>query len=529
MAEGDIFKKTTGPLGSSGSVFNADMGKPVSVKDNKNANTSSGFSAGLKNPNSIALTTSIPTNIDEVTLSSKYYPASQPFLVQFLIQFPASVGGSLENSVAKYVDSADNILEVRPNNLISFSCDEKPQGLGTFSLTLFDPKWNEIETKLRKSKGKLRIRWGYADQGDMVGLANRNTTATPWIEAYVFNYSLKFGLQGTTISLTGSLIGYSLTFTKKYEGYGANGELISDIVTKIAKDSGFQPIVEKTSAIATMSSLTDTNMLPKFFIKKGQTDLSFIMNELRPYAKSAISNEGDYQFFIKRPMKVGELPQLHFHTMHYNYANENSANSLTKIVIPTFTLFKDPNSPVIDYSPLWGATIANLIGANDNFSVIIDGASKDAIPYTPSIKTVAQPYDNKSGVTFLNAEEVDSNAKSQPDNKIISFETEVIPDLNHDEQVALLHTRMAKASRQILQANLTVQGIVAFQLMDLISVVVYIPQSTSKAHWTSGYFRINNIKHYIEAGSYKTVFHLVTDGRYAEGLEIMPVVNSTNG
>ena len=149
----NIFQQTHGPLGGIGSVYNADMGKPVTVKDNKNKNTTSGLGLGLGKEAlpTPALTVYKQVTTDEVTLSSKYYPSSQPFLTQFLIQFPKKVEKTSSESfkfVAEYADNADDILEIRPNNLINFSANEKPQGIGTFSITLFDPQWNKIESKI---------------------------------------------------------------------------------------------------------------------------------------------------------------------------------------------------------------------------------------------------------------------------------------------------------------------------------------------------------------------------------------------
>lgn len=522
MAE-NIFKQTHGPLGSIGSVYNADMGKPVTVKDNKNKNTSSGLGLGLEKESlpTPTLTLLKQMTTDEVTLSSKYYPASQPFLVQFLIQFPKKVAKTSSEAfkfVADYADNADDILEVRPNNLINFSANEKPQGIGTFSMTLFDPQWNKIESKIVKNKGLIRIRWGYADQGSMLGNTTENTTATPWIDCFITSYSLKFGLQGTTISIAGIMVGYKMVFTKEYKAFGEGGQLISDIVIDIAKNSGLKPVVEPTLPILVMSDLKETQKAPKIFIKKGETNLSLIMNELQPYATSAISKEGDYQFYIKRPMKKGELPELHFHTIHY-FPPENN--------IPTFTLFKTPNSPVIDYSPIWEATIANIIGANDTFSVIIDASSKNINPYTPSIKTVPQPYDNSiAGTTFLKIDEVYDGKQEDLNTKIISFETVNYPDLHPEEQQALMHTKISKSAKHVIRASLTIQGITNFSLTDLIGIAVYIPGNASKAHWTSGFFRILGIVHSISAGSYTTKLDLCTAGNYMDGVEILPRTDS---
>lgn len=525
MAEGDVFKKDESAfLGGIGSVNTTDLGKPVAKKSNifdasGSATTeSTGQAKALFSPLTLAPQL---VNIDEVTLTSKYYPATQPFLVQFHIQFPQSVDA---NGIPNYsLDSMPikDILEVRPNNLISFSANEKLYGLGTFTLTLFDPKWNEVETRIIKSKGRIRIRWGYADQGSMLGAINNiNTTATPWIDAMIFNYSIKFGLEGTTIHMTGSLVGYELTFTKKYEAFGEKGQTISDIVEEIAEKSGFTPVVEPTKPVEVKDSFDETNLVNKLFIRKGQTTLDFL-GDLVEYARSKITDAGAYMFYIKRPMKVGDLPELHFHTAYYKGLS-NEANDLSKISVPTFTLHKTANTPVIDYSPLWQGTIANLSGASDNFSVIIDGTSKDINPYTPSIKTVAQPYDNKSGTIYMQAKE-DATCT------VNVLNTQQVSDLNHDEQMSILHNKLSNAAIHIMRAKLTIQGTTAFQLVDKIAVTVYIPQATAKLHWTSGYFRIKSIVHSIEAGSYKTTFELFTDGRSLKDLDFMPVANNSNG
>lgn len=455
-------------------------------------------------------------SIDEITLTSKYYPATQPYLTQFLIQFPKSVSESNIADYAAAASGAEGLLSITPNNLLSVSIQEKVNGIGTFALTIFDPSWEKIENQMIKSKGKFRLRWGYSDQGSLLGDAN--TTATPWTDAWIVNYSLKFGMEGTTISMTGLLLGYSLNFTKTYNAFGVNGERISDIVKDIASKTGYTPVVEPTAPILTTNSLEETEKVQRIFIQKGETILAFLMN-LAEYAKSESSNLGGYKFFIKRPIKAGSKAELHFHTPYYDPTTSPSNKETKKIAsVPTFTLHKSPNSPIIDYSPLWDATGANLRGTGKQFSVIIDGTRKSIDPLSTTIKDVPQGFDNQPGCSIF--QPYDFNKET---NKIVAFSIGTLPDLNPEEQEARLYSRLSTAAIRALRAKLVVQGTTAFQLLDKIAVIVYVPGQGAKIHWTSGFFRIIDIVHSIEAGSYKTTFTLVTDGRSFVGAEFVPV------
>jgi hypothetical protein len=325
-------------------------------------------------------------------------------------------------------------------------------------------------------------------------------------------------MEGVTLFLTGLTTGYTLNMVQVFSVFADNSS-ISDIVKKIASTAGFtspRPVIEPTKKIYTREQLEKSEQGQKIFRQEGQTSLTFIVDCLRDFAISEQDGKaGDYKFFIKST-KNG--PELHFHTAYY----DSSTSS-----VPAFTLHKSRNSPVINFEPLWDMAIIQLRGAGDSFSAIIDANTKATIPYSTDTDAVPQKYDNKAGIIKFKPANFNVEKK-----EVKTFRREILPQLYTDEQVALLNTKLSRRRQGALQAMLKVQGTTAFNLLDKIAVIIYVPQQDislkRNIHWVSGYYRIVGIKHEISAGSYTTTFTLFTDGRSNELLEMGAVSPATN-
>lgn len=458
------------------------------------------------------------TDTKEVLLNSGYYPADQPFLPQVLIQFPKKVTASATGRNIPTFDGLNDLLEFRPNNLVAFSLEDIQGGVGSFTLTLFDSSWHKIEDKILSSKGFIRVRYGYADNASLSVssfLSKQGNIISPWYDCLITNYSIKFGLEGVTIFMTGICTGYKLNMVKVFNAF-SQGQKISDIVKMIAKDFGItKTVIEETEGVRTREGLETTEEGQKIFRQQGQTAMSFIINSLIPFARSASDRtSGNYKFFIK---STEDGPELHFHTPYYDPSTSSS-----KQIVPAFTLHKSPNTPVLSFNPLWDMSTVQLNGVGHSFSAIIDANTKATIPYTNNLLSVPQKFDNKSGVIVFKPSDFNPEQK-----EVKTFSRNMVPYRFPDEQKAIIDTNLSSRYMGAIQAILKIQGTASFGLFDKIAVIVYVPQQNMQinrnVHWISGYYRIDGIKHDINAGNYITTLSLITDGRSNEMLTYVPV------
>src|ERR1035438_5793987 len=169
-------------VGSAGSLLPVDSSVVTATPtQNTPGKVSGGLSADVSEFND---------SVEEVTLASSYYPATQPFLARLLLQFPSSLDeASITTTTAEDVPPnetagpglgvgtgtisiltttqsltpsfnnttpEDDYLEIRPNNFLGLEYNRMTWGIGTFTITLFDPQWDKIEKRLVQNKGFFR-------------------------------------------------------------------------------------------------------------------------------------------------------------------------------------------------------------------------------------------------------------------------------------------------------------------------------------------------------------------------------------
>lgn len=479
-------------------------------------------------------------DVEDVALDDPtYYPVNQPYVPRVLIKFP-TVTETPEKTVSS-LDLTDNkYLEVYPNNLLSFSCNIITDTVARMTLSLFDPSWGEIEETLVKNRGIFALRFGYPEN-----------FVSPWYKVQTTGYSLEFKQSGIIIHIAGIMTGFQLNLTKKFKGFGDKNQLISDIVEEIVQDinnSGdkdFQikkenVFIEKTSSVFSRDKISDPSLGEKLFQQSGQTDIEFICNELAKYAISADTNQGDYKFFIDVDPVTNDI-EFHFHSMMYKVQRKGNqpssqfnlqggrattAQQSTTKKVPAFTMFKEKNTPLINFSPLWNQTVANITGSSGNFSAIID-LNKTTFSQVKSASNTPVVTDNSGGIVDTQKE-----VKDDPEQTVQkkSNAGKYTPGGNVYALVAEETSKQTQAIMGAIRAEIEIVGNPrSFRIFDKIAVLVYSPRQSNEneklVHWISGYFRILGITHIIQAGKYTTKLHLMTDVRqtvYTDKITTIP-------
>lgn len=515
----------TSPAGSAGA------GTP----DPANAGSGIAQVTPLEAPTFQEVVSKFKTDVEEVTLNSSYYPVEQPFLARIILDFPKKLDE--ETNVAytpveppkNYVEAVpafditkpiltyaqqtapafgldgdkENYLEIRPNNFLSFYYQRIINGIGNFTLTLFDPQWDRIEKLLVKNKGFFRFKYGYSD-GDPKMMS-------PWYAARAFSYKLDFGMEGVTIVISGKTIGYKFALTKTYSSLGVKGQRISDIVKEIVADlgEGYIPIIEPTRPVMSREGMDTTDDTHKIITLSGQSHFSVIINDL---VYNAVNEEGQggYSFFIRINEK-GEK-EFHFHTKFYEHTSDKKAK------IPGFTQFRNKNTALIRFTPNWSMTLAQIAGGGGLLSANVDMESKDYMDTNLNMNNNIQTMDNKGQTVNLVPKEF-LPKKFDAVEWLKGFEIFTTPERNKKQNKTVMQASHSTRYPGAVSGTIEIFGTPNFYLTQKIAVFVFKPQgdntiaSPDNVHWISGFFRIIRIHESIKAGKYTTTFELVSDSR----------------
>jgi len=450
-------------------------------------------------------------DVEEVSLFSgsdpnsafaDFYPTSQPFIGQVILKIPKI---KVENdtlpdieAIKSLVADAD-VLEDRPQNLLNFEYNRLTKGVGTFSITLFDPTW-ELEETIVHSKGVLGFQYGYSQQD----------TLSPLYIGKVLNYSIEFKLNGVILCLTGLTLGMELALVKEFNA--ESDQLISDIVKNIALDAGYAEediYIEPTVSVLRRDDLEDTGLKNKLFNKIGISDLKFIKDHLIPLAIGSDTKQGCYEVFSQLGNKGTQ--EFHFHTQHFKCPTEESK-------IKGFSQYKNKNSPVISFKPSWDMTVAQFGGGGGTFHSAIDINSKEVISVFKDAVNTSGSYDGNSPNSTVETPTDKSNAFDPHKNQAafsVSRSVEHTQSLLEAQSTANFSKNMLGA----LKAKLEIFGTHKIKFLEKIAVIMYIPGKKSNGdteqltHWISGYYRVVGITDIITKGSFVTYLDLMTAGR----------------
>lgn len=470
-------------------------------------------------------------DIDEVTTTSDYYNLDTPYTGYVWITFPqatvagpdasGNVLGGISTS-ANALSTVSDLISVRPQQLREFSISRLINGIGQFKLTLFDPNYTEIESKLVKNKGTIAFKYGYSDKYSSAGTG---PGVSPLYTGKVLSYSIEFFLEGAEISMNGLSAGHELNLIRTFKAHNNfEGKRISDIVTDMATDAGLIPIVETTARLLTRAESDNVDKIDKVFLQTGETSLQFIINKLLPYA---VNNSGDANYGVFVKLNKGKT-ELHFHTPYYKPSDSSTTTSsststavgtakasVSTEIVPTFTMFKDKDSVLKSFRPDWKMSTYQIIGGGSTFSAAVNSTSKDIrMILVDNNAAVPQTVDGKDNKGINETPKLKGK-------QISTYNAMVMPGPSKEEQDARVLAALSTRHIGAISATAEILGNASsFNIFDKVAVVIYIPKGSDVAslgsqnvHWVSGYYRISGITDIIRGGDFITHLSLITDGR----------------
>ena len=361
-------------------------------------------------------------------------------------------------------------------------------GIGNFKIKIADPSWSRVEKTVLDSKGVCTISYGYLEDSEI---------RSPAYKARIFNYDLEYDMGRTIVSITGLLLGYELT---------TNTDLI---LTKA--DNDIAKVLKKISAQYGMSDgLIEAPTTPKDFngllsskeeyIKigcaDGETPLQLITQKLTTYALNS-NKKGGYVFYTSTRDSNGnkqidektKLPKVFLNFCTPEYKEKNQPKQLQK----TYYIFgQTPNPHVLDYKPSWNATLVDITGGADIVNSLFN-------------KTTGEILQQKeSDVQYVESEE-------QAKYKLTAAQ----PGPQEAAEAAAINMR-SYALMAPLTAELLLMGDPDIEVLDVITVIVYIPTTehtkgsyAGKIHKMSGMYMAKQVVDTISMGKYTTQVSLM--------------------
>jgi hypothetical protein len=265
-------------------------------------------------------------------------------------------------------------------------------GVGGYegNLELFDPTWTFLESFILEKGVNTSIDFSYGWGSD----------SSIQVEAKLMNYKPQFSEDGVHIYIEFAL-GSRVENRVKHNICWPGSMTISDIVTNIAKNNGWQYEIEPTKGIFDRS-----------FVQDSVSDAYFIKNILSPRAINH-SNVGGYKFYL-------ENNKLFFSTKSYKRDN----------IYKSYVFQRGDMHEVISFSPSdnvadmaqFGGTKVKVTGydpkekkilssevstSNNSGSVPIEGnkVTKVIKDINGDVRVISKPFHRK--------EDVDSYANSQ--------------------------------------------------------------------------------------------------------------------
>lgn len=240
------------------------------------------------------------------------------------------------------------IVTIPPNHLVEFTAIERRGGRDQATLVFIDPTFTRIESMLLQldketaAKRKKEVahdvlfyRWGFPG----LGLETR-----PWKQGIMAMYTPTLTTAGMRISVELWAVGTQfalLTEPKQYRGK------ISSVVKQVALEMGYP---ESNIFVEDTDDEENETEPQQVWSMLNMSRTDFIDNDLRPSARSKENPSKPYHF------RLALDGTFHFHTTGFSKVKTRKTPRVFK------TLFGDPETPVVDFTPTYNSKRIGSIG-----------------------------------------------------------------------------------------------------------------------------------------------------------------------
>jgi hypothetical protein len=362
----------------------------------------------------------------------------------------------------------------RPRHLENFKCDFSVDSIGTFEIVLFDPDYDFIENLVAQAKGECTFKFGYT-----------TGRQSPTYKGFILEYVPQFLIDGIRLHLKGMLLGINLHQKLKTRVW--TGKKIHEIVTEIATDNGFKPVVDNTNPVEYYEDNEDTALKHKRF-QQHSSDLAFIMNKLRRQAVRAKDGASGYVFYFDY-----EKNEMHFHPPKNEEGPEKTFEWRHKM------------TEVIEFCPHYNGTLlaALLFGASST------NPSMNLTDTTMKANLKSDAKGTGTGPSTDPAKKMTEKPKSEVEFQEGGRTFTVHPDEYFAENDAK-YWWYRYAWLAAFTGELKVVGDPKLKPFKKYNVIV--KKKDGGLHWTSGLYWASGVSHEIQEGGYVSTLKLWRSG-----------------
>lgn len=423
-------------------------------------------------------------------------------------------------------DNAQTVIEFTLKKQNSESGGSGANLFGQFTLSLFDDTAIYVEHLIATAMTNTAIKVQEATEaGDNSAGLNLNIT----IE-YGWAYDGK-RIEGRYTKFRGQIMSYELTFEGPSTTLDVQGEALpdsalsvcaqnefdsetyegkpSEIVKKICDINGW--IYDDESIVETEVVYDDTDTSqPRVFIQNGVSYISFISNDLAPYAKS-LNGDTVYSFCLEEVEgENGEIQyKAYFQPTSQFNGNKVDSQESDEEGEDASTNYSGEN-PLLDAEPL---RRYEYYSGNTHNEVISFSPTFSFIPGTYSVSQVSatDPASNEFYTNTLNGKQIVVTGEGDVEVKIDGGRMMGMSASNYRTLQAMSEELWNMTMYQQVTATLEVLGDPQIGLYDggqptVLEVSLYTKYGIK--HHTSGKYMINTIEDTVSAGSYITTIEM---------------------
>lgn len=379
-------------------------------------------------------------------------------------------------------------LHVPANYVMSFEYTDTITNSGDeFSLELFDPTWDLLESSLLPTlhhKRQISFRWGYGADRMTKPRYGKIRSITPGAVTRV----------GARFTIKGLDEGSMTAVSKKPKAYRGK---ISEIVVGIAKEEGWTSEVTETDDVLEANKRDKKGKFPKVWVRGKRTVLEFV-NMLAQRARSG-KTPGAFLAYFDSSVKP---PVLHFHP----------AKGFQKPISRSYVVQTGRMGEVISFDPEVDAGAFTAAGLSEVKLLFQDPHTREQ----KEMGTSAPEF--KDGVAVGKHPHVEGGVE-------VDYS---LPPMTEEEMKARLMVFYDRLSNVAMTATLEVVGDPDLQPNSLVKVLLLTPRGIP--YYTSGIYLCHTVTHKIQGGSYTCSLAL---NRNAVGVGVkkgkQPLANAVSG
>lgn len=372
-----------------------------------------------------------------------------------------------------------------PNYVVSFTMNRSPDinsGGSSFTLTLFDPHWDEIEEALTKAAyvnengvytTQTKVMYGYAE-GVQSKIYKAYSAAT---------YTIDLKNSGVLLTLSGIMEGTLDNTVSMNLGTGTNNP--TEAAKAISREMGYQ-VIDSNFEPSKSMDLSNTDQ----YALVNDKPIDYINNTIAPQALRESDGSSGFRFYLD---DTTSPPTAHF-----------KVNEPTQSTVRTYVYQRGVNTTVLDLQM--------------NIEWIFGGGGD-----TSTVTSVTTQVIDERGVLTELSHNLDTARRTVTGDRTMTSPNQSQTNINSSgysvqQMDALLQYRMKTANIGGYKGTLRIMGDPGLKPSDFIRLITLTDKGI--LHHSSGVYLIEQLSDTVAGGEFTTSMQIVKTENLVDGLVI---------